>query len=106
MFNTNRLPRLTVGSRVLDGDTLRNVIQAMNVAVAQTPWSERFAKSIIVGEGLLKVHARRCSNDGGDIEDFYVAVTAPENADAENVDKVLKKMTTGIKRISAKLQRS
>lgn len=100
IYHANRRPQLTVGSRVLDGDTLRNVIQAMNVAIAQTPWSEPFSKSIIVGEGLLKVHARKYHREDGE---FYVAITAPDTADLENLEKVFKKLNSGIKRILSKL---
>ncbi len=103
IYHSNRRPKLTVGSRVLDGDTLRNVIQAMNVAIAQTPWSEPFSKSIIVGEGLLKVHARKYVWERTDGQEFYVALTAPDTADLENLEKVFKKLHSGINRISANL---
>ncbi len=97
LYSSEKLPQSTVGSRVLTGDALRNVIQALNVVVGQHFVNDRVTKPIIIGEGKLMVHGRKMYNDGSD---FIIALTTPENESDSDLEKVFKKIELGVKRIS------
>lgn len=99
IYNVDRKPKITVGSRILDGDSLRNVIQAMNVAVAQNYESDPMCRPIIIGQGRLNVHARKIVDKDAKTEPCILALTVPENAEDENLEKVIKKIENGILRI-------
>ncbi len=99
IYGIDRIPQLTVGARTLSGDALRNVIQAMNVAVGQNFTVSPMCKLIIVGENKLNVHARTVQRKS-DSDECILALTIPENETPENIEKVFKRMETGIKRIT------
>lgn len=89
-------PKLTVGSRVLDGPTLTKVIDAMTQVIHEAQHFEVFTKAIVVGDARLMVHARRCD---GDASTAYVAAVTPEGENSDQVDLVMKKIDAAIKRI-------
>ncbi len=97
LYSADRLPLSTVGSRVLTGDALRNVIQAMNVVIGQHFHDEGVTRPIIIGEGKLIVHGRKIHGGDGDA---ILAVTAPEEESNDNLDKVFKKVEMGMRRIN------
>lgn len=99
IYTVDRKPKITVGSRVLDGDSLRNVIQAMNVAVAQNYESDPMCRPIIIGQGRLNVYARKIVDKDAKTEPCILALTVPENEENENLEKVIKKIENGILRI-------
>ena len=99
IYNADRKPKITVGSRVLDGDSLRNVIQAMNVAVAQNYETDPMIRPIIIGQGRLNVHAKKVVDKDARTEPCILALTVPENEETENLEKVIKKIENGILRI-------
>jgi hypothetical protein len=102
IYSIDRRPQLTVGSRVLSGDALRNVIQAMNVAVGQSFNESPMCKKIIIGDNKLNVHARTVKKTS-ESDEVIVALTVPENEPNENLEKVFKRMEAGIRRISTHL---
>ncbi len=99
IYNVDRKPKITVGSRVLDGDSLRNVIQAMNVAVAQNYETDPMVRPIIIGQGRLNVFAKKVIDKGSNNETCILALTVPETEEHENLQKVIKKIESGILRI-------
>jgi hypothetical protein len=100
IYGADRKPQLTVGSRVLSGDSLRNVIQAMNVAVGQNFLEDAMRQTIIIGESKLNVFARKVPGTSGS-DQCIVALTVPNDEKEEELEKVFKHVTSGIKRISA-----
>jgi hypothetical protein len=99
IYNIDRKPKITVGSRVLDGDSLRNVIQAMNVAVAQNYETDPMVRPIIIGQGRLNVHAKKVLDKSSKNEACILALTVPETEENEDLERVMKKMENGILRI-------
>jgi hypothetical protein len=96
LYKNDLQPRLTVGSRVLDGPTLHKVIAAMTQVVHEAKNFEVFTKVVVVGDARLMVHARRCD---GNANSAYVASVTPEGENSEKVDLVMKKIDAAIKRI-------
>jgi len=91
VYDSMRKPQFTVGSRVLDGDTLKQVIDGMNDAVASAH-SDTLETKITVGEAVLLVHSQKC-------KDGFVAIATSETDNKETLGKVFKKIEAGIERI-------
>ncbi|MCB0832772.1 MAG: hypothetical protein KDC45_04860 [Bacteroidetes bacterium] len=96
LYDTERKPKLTVGSRLLDGDELRYVIQAMNVAVAQN-YTPDMRRPVIIGSGTMVVRAWNIF--GAQKESFILALTAPQDTPDDDLNQVVKKIESGVGRI-------
>ena len=94
VYDLARQPQFTVGSRVLDGQTLKNVIDGMNRAVA-TEESDAGKSTINIGEASLIVHSQK-------YQESFVALAASETDSVETIAKVFKKIEAGIERMGQK----
>ncbi|HNJ72084.1 MAG TPA: hypothetical protein PL129_06260 [bacterium] len=98
LYDIQKHPIKTVGSRVLSGDSLRNVIQAMNVAVGQGFTDSHMVQPVIIGEAKLMVEAKLIGSAHGDC---VLALTVPEDESSEKREKIFKKIETNVRRITA-----
>lgn len=96
IYDEDKKPFITVGSRVLDGVTLANVINGMNWAIGNAPDLDVFESDLIVGEAHLQVHGRRIVFDN---KKFYLTLTTPDQEDPEVLNKLFKRIENGVIRI-------
>lgn len=96
IYDHNKNPLTTVGSRVLDGETLAKVVNGMNWAMTNAPKLDVFEGDLLVGDARLIVHSRRVVFDGREI---YITLTTPDMEDAEILNKVFKRLEAGTIRI-------
>lgn len=96
LYDTERKPVTTVGSRVLDGETLAKVVNGMNWAVSAAPKADSYESELQVGEGKLTVHMRRIAFDG---RELYMVLCTSSNEDSETLSKIFKRLENGIIRI-------
>jgi hypothetical protein len=96
IYDHNKNSLTTVGSRVLDGETLTKVIGGMDKAMTNAPKLDVFEVDLIVGEARLIVHSRRIVFDGREI---FLTMTTPDSEDPETLNKVFKRLETGVVRI-------
>lgn len=98
LYTFDGRPHFTVGSRVLEGDTLKKIIHGMNAVMIETPLIDRFSKEIHLGDTTLIVHARKhVPEPGGD--EAYIAIAVNAQADMDALEKVFKKIEGSIERI-------
>jgi hypothetical protein len=96
IYDTERKPVITVGSRVLDGETLAKVVNGMNWAVGSAPKADSYESELQVGEGRLSVHVRRIVFDG---RELYMVLCTSLNEDTETLNKMFKRLEFSILRI-------
>ncbi len=96
IYDHTKNPLTTVGSRVLDGETLARVVNGMNWAMNNAPKLDVFESELLVGEAKLIVQSRRIVFDGHEI---FITLTTPEHEDAEVLNKVFKRLENGVIRI-------